>query len=378
MIYKIVSYYNENIKNDNILLFTIFCITFVDNLVGISLFNYSAFMHQVVAFLSRLLFLSLIVEVIYILRDTYSRNVLSVVMDLGVLILLLIVTINSESTIWLKSFILMLACRNSRFKSICFAILCGYLCILLLSVFLYNFDLSSGGVVRRGYLNYGFVHPNLAALILLIISFLFIVCFEGRWNNYNLFFVFIINIFSYTLFDSRTALISFLIFCSYTLLFDNNKMIQIQTVLTIVYPIILIILILFLSSFVLNHKMMLLLNTLLSDRVVYWSELFKSNTLSFFGQTIDFDYCFYSVINNNSYSYLILDNTYLYILFVYGVVPFLLFIILNVILIKVNLKKHNTYILGSIIAIMTYGMFETNTVNILVNFPMFYLFTQDD
>lgn len=233
-------------------------------------------------------------------------------------------------------------------------ILGGTALFMLLSVGLGNMSFGEGADLVRFRHDFGFGHPNVAAMYYwgLFLSLL-LYCDLSRYRNliWILIAVLVLGCFYiYSETVSRgflTAVIVFIItFGYYTLRSRFRKEYKIRYSLYILYalPILLTVLTIYLS---LNADKFLLLDILLSNRLSLYKELLLSIT------TIQY------LIGTSAFDYIVVDSSYLHLMFEAGILLFVYFLWLYYWAIKHIVQQQNFIIIAILVSFLAYGLVES-------------------
>ncbi len=208
-------------------------------------------------------------------------------------------------------------------------------------------------VIRIRY-DFGYGHPNAAALYYwgLFISIL-LYCYVSKYRNFIwllLGFLLLVSMYVYAETDSRSfifAVISFvLVLCYYNLRSKIRLDYQIGYSRYIIYalPILFTALTIYLA---INAKDYPALNILLSTRLVLYKELLDG--------LAPLQY----LLGTTAFDYIIVDNSYLHLLFEAGIVVFAYFVWLWFFAVKNMVKQQNFIFIAVFISFLVYGLMES-------------------
>lgn len=202
--------------------------------------------------------------------------------------------------------------------------------------------------------DFGYGHPNAATLYYwgLFISLL-LYCYISKYRNFIwilLGFLLLISVYLYIETDSRSfifAVISFiLVLCYFSLRskFKGDYRIGYSRYVLYVLPVVFAALTIY---FAINVNDYPVLNILLSKRLTLYKDLLDSLTpLQYLWGTTAFDY-------------IIVDNSYLHLLFEAGVLVFAYFIWLWVFAVKNMVKQQNFILIAVFVSFLVYGLMES-------------------
>ena len=202
--------------------------------------------------------------------------------------------------------------------------------------------------------DFGYGHPNAAALYYwgLFISIL-LYCYVSKYRNFIwilLAFLLLVSTYLYVETDSRSfiiAVISFiLVLCYFSLRsrFKRDYRIGYSRYVLYMLPIVFAVLTIY---FAINVNDYPVLNILLSKRLTLYKELLDGLTpLQYLLGTTAFDY-------------IIVDNSYLHLLFEAGVLVFVYFVWLWFFAVKNLAKQQNFILIAVFISFLVYGLMES-------------------
>lgn len=202
--------------------------------------------------------------------------------------------------------------------------------------------------------DFGYGHPNAATLYYwgLFISLL-LYCYISKYRNFIwilLGFLLLISVYLYIETDSRSfifAVVSFiLVLCYFSLRskFKGDYRIGYSRYVLYVLPVVFAALTIY---FAINVNDYPVLNILLSKRLTLYKDLLDSLTpLQYLWGTTAFDY-------------IIVDNSYLHLLFEAGVLVFAYFIWLWVFAVKNMVKQQNFILIAVFVSFLVYGLMES-------------------
>lgn len=202
--------------------------------------------------------------------------------------------------------------------------------------------------------DFGYGHPNAATLYYwgVFISLL-LYCYISKYRNFIwilLGFLLLISVYLYIETDSRSfifAVVSFiLVLCYFSLRskFKGDYRIGYSRYVLYVLPVVFAALTIY---FAINVNDYPVLNILLSKRLTLYKDLLDSLTpLQYLWGTTVFDY-------------IIVDNSYLHLLFEAGVLVFAYFIWLWVFAVKNMVKQQNFILIAVFVSFLVYGLMES-------------------
>ena len=254
-----------------------------------------------------------------------------------------------------------------KFRSIFFilVVVCNQIGLMnAVNVFRYD------GTVRYSL---GFIHPNTFALnvFIIVLDEYYLNYIKGSKINIKLLIrdlLLYIFAFCIILFVSNTKSCCLIILMLMLTLFLKNIIYKIYNnkfIMTFLKNLFLIFLILsFIIAFFYNSNSNFYkkLDDVLSSRVTIWNHYTENYDISIFGQVIN--ETSKQLAKENHLKHYPLDNGYLYMLYVQGLVVTIMYVILFYKLIKYALKNKLYILLNIIILILIYGIIESNFCNI--------------
>lgn len=248
---------------------------------------------------------------------------------------------------------------------------------ILISILNFMGIVDSSYVYRHSSAEYrdslGFIHPNTAGNILFTISSIYILVKNNSFKKINYIVLLLPIAVSIFVLDSRTS--SVVLIIMFTLVYFSNNFNVIRKkmlwgISSILFLFINVFTVFTMYNFNNNQPFWQRLDGLLSGRLFFINEYFKKYGLSIFGQSIEFgeelarSYGF-------SFSYFGIDSGYARILINYGVLFYILFLLLFLHLGNLAYRSNNTALLiigmGSMLFISNEN-FLINNVSLFIYF----------
>lgn len=288
-----------------------------------------------------------------------------------ILIMIISITYVSKGMTLFKSFLFLLAVKGVEFKKVGKYMLFSNL-IIIISLIL----LISLGVIENNYgfklngdkfFTLGFTNPNTLAMILSTIYFLFNILIVNRkkieFILFNILYIFIV----YYITKSRSALVSTIVFFIlfyledyiYTLLYKKSTLLKITSY--ILFPMCSLISYFFATSYGSNN-FVTSLNRIFSWRFSLWHVYSMNYNIELFGNNID------------PTQMVTLDNGYLVLIYRYGILSWLLYLILFTATIKYIFQNNDTKAWILLIVFSVYMLTEGFTMMINVNLILLFSF----
>ena len=261
----------------------------------------------------------------------------------------------------------------------------GVLFVIILSVlgFIDNgtYEALRGSQVVKRY-TLGFSHPNTLAIILFQLTLMFLYLHKNTISKLQLLLILVVGIVCYKLTASRTIFICFLIMMLIIVIFRFFSVINLEQISKILFSNlirILIIIGIFGSIYVAinyNSGSSFIQNiiNIIGVRIQLLYDAMQLYKINFFGQNIN-------LVNSQEYylykgTGVVLDNSYIYMLLEFGIVPTLLIFSKYFLSIKIIVQKKDYILLMSMILYLILGFTEKYFSGLSYNFTLIVLATQ--
>jgi hypothetical protein len=247
-------------------------------------------------------------------------------------------------------------------------------------------EVRDGSEVLRYSL--GFTHPNILAsfVMVLILEWIYLIDRKKKFFEYIVVFLLILIVGKIT--DSRTSSIIMILslFLSFILASDNiikkmylsiKKRIKREYILENL-PIMIFLFCIIISIFVSanynpNNKFMFYLNKLISGRLYLANIFINKYGFSIIGQKVEFIST--RMAREQNITAAVLDNAYVNLPLVYGIIPMIIFCIGYIILMKKLAQEKSYNLLICILMFIILGLMERNLMNLHYNFTILFLST---
>ena len=302
-------------------------------------------------------------------------------------IILMIGIFASQGFGWLRYFLLIVAARNRKFSEIIKTIFYAFMSVMGISVVLYLLRMSGNKIYRRNGISLGFIHPNIAALIIITIIFLYIAKKNVMKTN-QVFLVLISAVLGFFVLKTRvTVIILLLVPIIYKVIVNSIKrknqfvekflcifqllMCGISYLMTIIYPLPIYNKFRTPIDMALSYRPYLNFNNISK----YGVSLFGNNVTIYNNTDYAFNY-FKSMVSNQKFN--TVDNAYIMQLITVGVVPMLLMFICFFMVMKKAWRNKNYTVLTISVCFSIYGLIENGCNEAYYFFTFFYLLAIDD
>lgn len=233
---------------------------------------------------------------------------------------------------------------------------------------------KAGTVITSGY-GLGFTHPNRLAYVFLFLSLIFICYKNQRLKKINVLCMLCLNLIGYKITKSRTLLVSILgvtfIICMYQSKYFKQITKKILKIMAIIImplcaAISIIIPRLMLIATGKVQTILYAINGLFSSRFTHVYRAFLNYPITLFGGVNDFSEL------ETLYNYSTVDNGYIRLLYGFGIIGFVLFILFSTICIKSIVAQEEYIYLIAYIAIAVWGINENILESFAFNFSIIF------
>lgn len=227
--------------------------------------------------------------------------------------------------------------------------------------------MENGDVITRYAL--GFPHANVTYLNFFIIVLLYLYIYYDKVKLRNYVVILFLSMLLYKITDSRTGIISVIISLIIPVVLKNKKIIKnvITRKIIIFLPIICGGFSVFSGIYYSSGNLVLQkINQALTGRIELASKFLSLYKVKPFGQVIVEG-------SNLNGSYLRIDNGYISLLLAYGIISFMVFIILETKLLKKYMLEERYREILLIVSFLIYGITEVYIYNIFVNISLIFL-----
>lgn len=369
---NIVVKFNRCEKNNVVYLMILF-ITFLENVSRIYIFGQIDYFANIIDIITLLIYLILVIVICF---GHYNKNELLLFLLIG--ILLCYNYYCSGQAGFLKSFLIIIACRNLDFKRICNSSKKGYIGVVLLALILYVTGLSTIESPKKRTLTLGFGHPNVTAQFMMLI---FLLHASEHYNGlkkvrYGLYIIG--GIVTFLITRSKTSsivIISIPFVISLTKhLFDKPKFFKISKFVLTYNCMILFVFSYLSAKYLMSSGLLIKLNSFFTGRIWlnYW--LINNRDITLFGQNITMTATgIHNTLVDNWNVTITCDNSYITWLLRMGIVPSLFIIFCNILLIKKAIKNKEYGIIAINFLLTVYAFDEAHLMSITTFFMFYYL-----
>lgn len=312
---------------------------------------------------------------IHILYSRYTFKQLTIIVLL--ISICCIITLKCGKTTVLMSAIAILFAKDINFDKLLRSVfsirLITFFIVILLSMIgvLSNgnaFRISENGEIIKRY-SLGFVHPNITYLNFFILVALYLYLKYENLTIKNYIFIFISAVALFKITDSRTGFITVILSIFISILFKNKNIFKNRLFRKVIMNVPLIcgiISVMISFNYTKNNKLFYIINKILTGRLELGKRFFDIYGINLFGQNVVEG-------SNLNGSYLRIDSGYISLIVVYGLVIFLIYLILQTKLLKMYVKNDRVKEIMLIIVFSVYGLTEVYVYNVFINISLLFL-----
>lgn len=312
-----------------------------------------------------------------IMKKQYSLKQLMLFAILGVL--LLIGYVESEQAAYFRGLLLILAVKDIPFKRLLRVCRIGITSTFVFTIILWVLRISDSGVSRRGNLAFGYVHPNIAAQVIMIILLLWLAE-KGEKANIREYAVFeIAAVVVILLTGTKTAVIIialaplFMEICKKNL--HKNKGTKILNFFMEISQTVILLFTWWSAKALPNVIVLKTLDLIVTNRLFLNYYLFDKYPLKLFGQNVSLHEStgVYNNIHDVWGAVITCDNTYAMSLLIMGIVPTIIFLLGYMLLIRKAIKVKDSSVVAIAMLLALYAFCESQMVEIYNNFVYLYI-----
>lgn len=293
---------------------------------------------------------------------------------------LLVGYLKSGQAAYFRGLLLILAAKDVPFKRILHTCRMAVTSVFVLALGLWIIGLSDAGVLRRGFVAFGYVHPNIVAQVLMIIILLWITEKGESLKRKHYIVIECFAVLIYLLSGSKTAtavltIAPVIMIVTKKLMSRNHYaklpvfLIEISQLLVLGFT--------YVTAILLPQSSILkALDLFFTNRLFLNYYLLNKNGMKLFGQNVvlaDHSGTVYNNIQDIWNVAITCDNSYLLSLLVMGLVPTAIFLFGYVILIKRAVRERNYVIISSALILAVYAFCESQMIELYNNFVYFYI-----
>ena len=295
-------------------------------------------------------------------------------------IILLFGYLKSGQAAFFRGLLLIFAFRNFPYKSILHCCRLAVSSVFFMSIVLWALGISDAGILRRGKIAVGYVHPNIAAQVIMIICMLYVAEKDEELKWYNYVIIEMIAIITFIITGSKNATIVLMVM---PFVIQGIKMYLNKFVVGKIFKFLsefsqsIIMFCTYLFTKILKNSLLLKkLDLIFTNRLFLNYYLVKHHQITLFGQVVelqDNSGTIYNDIQHVAGAIITCDCSYIFSLLVMGVIPTLVWMIGYIILMKKAIANKNYMIIALAILLAMYSFTETQMLEIYNNFVYFYI-----
>lgn len=209
--------------------------------------------------------------------------------------------------------------------------------------------------------SYGLGHPNQVFLRMLIISIILLACNKGKIHKVKMLLVFAVSIILYKQTDSRSGFLCILLLLAVVGMLDisRGKMRQVISVgMIIAYFAVVMISVVFLYW---NGRVVQVIDSAITGRISLARKFLNAHSFSVLG------------VDRQISDDFVVDNSYVYIIIHYGILFFILYVMVIGCLLYDMYRKKMYYEIVAVVIVHIYAFIECVLINPVFNFCILYL-----
>lgn len=280
---------------------------------------------------------------------------------------------------WVLFMVLILAASkevsfNKMCKVIFYGLVIGIICILIM----YVLGISNAGIKRRGYLGYGFSHPNNFSGVIMIMCYIYAYLNRKSKRAVSLWLI-LAAILNYFILGNRSVTV---LLIAYPILLrimqylykneSRKKYRYMKSMLVMAFPIcglLSILTAILYTAIPFLQKLSLLLNSRIFE--AYYNLNYFGYSL--FGQVTNFTEYTYDPTRGSYFQYNVLDNAYIGVLIEMGIIMAVIWGIIHVLLARKLNAQREIELLTIYILCALYGWIESSYRIVFVDFTLLFL-----
>lgn len=359
------------LNNEKIFCASLFILVLLNGLSRLAVFNENNLFANLENYIQLPIYLVLI---LLIIQKNFLLDQYLLILAIGIFIV--IGYFDSKMAGFLRAFLLILAAKNFELKKILKSCRYSLIITVIISVILFLFGISVGSV-RRNFISWGFVHPNVAGQVMMLVVLLWVI--ENENENIKkidtMLFWGAVIIGAFTGARTSAILLIALILMLPILKYVVSKQNFLADILCYLNPFLL-----WLTYYTANKldisRFAQLMDKILVNRIFLNYFALNHWGIKLFGQDISLTTTG-TVYNNIRNVYwttgTTVDSTYMTSLLVMGLLPTLIWSISYIFTMK-KMKENKNYLLFGVAIILCFEAFnETGMIEIYNNFVLFYL-----
>lgn len=279
---------------------------------------------------------------------------------------------------FVKSFLIIIACKNLDIRRVFGSVKKGLIGVILIAVVLYIAGVSTIVSPKEGTLTLGFGHPNVAAQLIMLVFLLNAAekYSKLRRTRYSFYVIGAIIVFLLTRSKSSSIVILSIPFVvKFTrYIFEKTKIFYISKFVLIYNCLILFAFSYFSAKYLMSSGILIKLNSFFTGRIWlnYW--LINNRDITLFGQNITMtETGIHNILVDNWNVTITCDNSYITWLLKMGLVPSFLIIFANILLVKKAIKNKEYGIVAINFLLTIYAFDESHLMSTTTFFTFYYL-----
>ena len=326
-----------------------------------------------------LLYLMLFVQVIFL--NKYSKKQLVILAFSG--LFLTVGYIISGYAALLRTFLVVVASKKVNYRrifmTIFYAVVFSFICVFLL----YFLKISDAGVLRRGYKAFGFSQTNVCCYIIQTACFTWFAAHDNlKLTKEKTMILWSIAFLNYKLLGGRNTSIILFLFPIVTAVIETivkRKKYKYIKQCICLFPVLCHGITMATTMLYEKNKLVQRINDMIGSRIFLNYFNFYEYGLSLFGkQTIFNDgKTLYNKVTNKYSTYNTIDNSYMCLTLQMGVIGTIIWLATFFITIAKMVKNEKTILISITLLLCIFGLFESSIIEIIIGFPLIFLFADD-
>lgn len=301
-------------------------------------------------------------------------------------LILLVGFAEARGTGWIRTFFIILASRDRDYKKVIVPILQAFVITFICSILLFVLGVSSTGAFRRDAISLGFVHPNVAAITITTIYFIWIAI-RNKVDSlvYGAGVALMIGNY-FTMKTNALYIAIFLFWCFYLVVArgikKNSKFIKLTACGFQIFFFGITYLSLIIYPLKIYDRFRYKIDMLLSWRPYLNYDVYREYGITLFGKNMGqsgtrYVYNYTMNMETNQLAGA-LDSTYLMQMVTLGLVPMTVLFVVYILVIKKAWDNHYTTLIAISMVCCIYAFVESGYNEAYYFFPLFYLMTVKD
>lgn len=318
--------------------------------------------------------LTFLAYILLLIKITYKENIKHLIVYSIIIILALIAYINSKMTEYLTLVLIVIATKDIDVKNVIKFAFIFWALALFIHIFTYLlmmiFNPSSIIITQRGDINrysFFFGHPNSFAAVVAWTNIMYLYLKYEKINLLDYIITILISVFIYLVPNSRTSAILLLFFVLLIFLFKKNNKV-VKKIGKVSIPLTAIVMYIFIFNYY-NYPIIAKIDEALNARIIQALAIYENYGITLLGMYIPLGQEM-KILYKYGLTSLTIDSAYYSLLFNYGIINTVIFLIIYTKLcLKRDIKEKKVLFL---VIWALYAVTETLALNPLLCFPLLF------